>query len=179
IGLIVHYLPSLLRHGDELRLGDLTPAETNALRRADAFLVPSPYMKRTLERLLGELQLPTSAILVVEPECEIRPAASAPPVDAARALVIANLVENKGILELLEALGRHLTPDDPLELRIAGGATSEPDYARKCRLSAERLGRPVVFEGELTPELVERRLHESNLFLSASKMESYGMALGE
>ena len=179
IGLVLHYLPSLLQYGSELAPSQLTTAERDALALADGFLVPSAYMAGVLERLLGASASARAPILVVEPGCEVRPAATAAPVDGVRALMIANLVENKGVLELLEALRDALRSDDAFELRIVGGARHEPAYAERCRRFAERLPGRIVLEGELPPELVEGRLHASNLMLSASKMESYGMALAE
>src|SRR5688500_18440613 len=51
IGLITHYLPSLLDHGEGLAPADLDAEERFALEHAARFLVPSEFMQQLLERL--------------------------------------------------------------------------------------------------------------------------------
>jgi glycosyltransferase involved in cell wall biosynthesis len=71
---------------------------------------------------------------------------------------------------------------DRFRLRIIGGSDAQPAYARHCvSLVADNalLAQRVEFLGELDQRQVFAWLARSALFVSASRMESYGMALAE
>lgn len=177
IGLVAHYLPSLVTRGGDVARAELDAAERGALDRADAFLVPSLFMRNTLARLGGNER----RVIVVEPGCSVRALPRPAEVDGVRAVVIGNLTRGKGQLELLRALRDEIRETDNLELTLIGAA-SELKYAAACQeLVAETpaLCRRVRFAGGLAPDEVLRRLAVSNLMLSASVMESYAMALAE
>ena len=176
VGLIAHYLPSLVEEGEGLALDQLTVAERSALQAASLFLVTSDFMGRVIRRLVGD----RSPILCVEPGragCEplLLPD---PPV---RALLVANLVPGKGVAPFLAALAKHAILADDFSLRVVGSLGSDPAYARRCvELAADtRLRGRVDLVGELSPGDTLRAMEASNLLISASFMESYGMALAE
>jgi hypothetical protein len=176
VGLLAHYLPSLLAAGQELGRARLTRAERMALQAASLFLVPSRFMGAVVRRLAGA----GPPIICVEPG---RPSAGAapPPDPPMRALLVANLVPGKGVAPFLAALAAHVTVADDFTLRVVGSFGSDPAYARSCAAFAEtpRMRGRVELLGELSPEDTLRAMAASNLFISASRMESYGMALAE
>lgn len=176
LGLIVHYLPSLIGGGEGIGPQDVTPVEAAALQAATAFLVPSSFMRGMVRRLAGA----DSPILCVEPGCSASLSLSVPE-PPVRALMVANLVPGKGVAELLASLASQIRATDALDLAIAGGARHDPRYANQCHALATdaRLRGRVRFLGELTPEQTQAHMAASNLLVSASTMESFGMALAE
>jgi glycosyltransferase involved in cell wall biosynthesis len=178
LGLLVHYLPSLVDGGGAITTGALTADERLALDRADAFIVTSAWMRALVQRRAG----PRRACLLVEPGRPEAPAETPPPpAEGVRAVMVASLVPGKGILPFLGALAAELTSSDPLELTIVGGAPNE-SYAERCRravASDPLLAARVRFAGELAPGAVCSRVARGNLFVSSSVFEAYGMALCE
>jgi glycosyltransferase involved in cell wall biosynthesis len=185
IGLAMHYLPSLVARPQGVSREWLRDDEREALDSADVFLATSPFMQGAIERLLAQPR----PIVVVEPG---RNAAAArhldhhPSIAGMRAILVANLVHGKGIEPFFSALAERLahTPrkDDRTRIVVVGSDTTDPEYARKCReqvATSSDLAHAVTFAGALAPELVAARLAESNLFVSASRMESFGMALAD
>jgi glycosyltransferase involved in cell wall biosynthesis len=178
LGLLAHYLPALVRYGASVTRAELAPEEAFALERADAFVAPSEFMRETLERLGAR----AGSVTVVEPGRLALGVAPLPePSVALRALVVAHLVPGKGVDRLLAALATHLEPADSLTLELAGSKTQDAAYAEGCRVfaTAPSLRERVTLLGELTPQGVNARLAACDLVLSASSMESFGMALAE
>jgi glycosyltransferase involved in cell wall biosynthesis len=176
IGLLLHYLPSLVSESCGPGQPLARPAEAICLRAADAFLVPSPFMREVVERSLDRER----------PVLQVRPGTLArwpaiPPEPPVRAVVVANLVPGKRVAELLRALARCARDSDSFRLRVIGGRDFDPAYARECyKLAAERpLRGRVELLGALSPAATLREMAKGNLLLSASCMESYGMALAE
>ncbi|MBL4687445.1 MAG: glycosyltransferase family 4 protein [Nannocystaceae bacterium] len=179
VGLLTHYLPSLLTHGARPPSESLQPFERESLACARAFMTPSVYLADELTAL----GVDPNKIGVVEPGVSpsARPAVrgihgevdhEAP----LQAVLVANVTPGKGILELLDALvslrGRYV-------LRIIGSLEMDQPYVRRCHaVTAARDGQ-VVFEGALPHAQCLTRVRESDLLVSASRMESYGMALAE
>jgi glycosyltransferase involved in cell wall biosynthesis len=179
LGLIVHYLPSFVALGRVAASAELSPAERAALRSADAFLVTSAFMRDALEALVAPNQKP---IFVVEPGSRAELALA--PGDAAelRAVLIGNLVPGKGIEPWLRALAAALAESDRLHVSIVGSLVAEPDYAASCQrlvLESPLLARCVSFLGPLSPSETWALLARAGVFVSASRMESFGMALSE
>jgi glycosyltransferase involved in cell wall biosynthesis len=176
LGLLVHYLPGLVEHRGDLTRERASDAEKNALEGADALLVTSNWMRGALRALVYRPQ-----IAVVEPGREPAPVPAAPPAAGVRAVLVANLVAGKGVEPFLRALARELADGDPLALTILG-ADRDRDYAAACRAlvaSDGRLARCVSFAGEVEPARVLEHLARSNLAISTSYFEAYGMALAE
>ena len=176
LGLIVHYLPSLIGGGESLGPEDVTPIEAAALRVARVFLVPSPFMLGVVRRLAGAER----PVLCVAPGC-LASASLSVPEPPVHAVMVANLVPGKGVEEFLTCLASQIREIDALDLAIVGGARHDPRYAKRCHALAKdaRLRGRVRFLGELSPEQTQMHMAASNLLVSASTMESYGMALAE
>ena len=175
LGLIVHYLPSLISHGEGIGPEDLTVPEMAALRTAMMFLVPSSFMRGILLRLVG----PVRPVLQVEPGRPLPPS-SFPPNPPVRAIVVANLVVGKGVERFLASLTEQIGEMDGLHVNIVGGGP-DPACAERCQALARnpRLRSRVRFWGEQSPEQTLRVMAASNVLVSCSAMESYGMALME
>jgi glycosyltransferase involved in cell wall biosynthesis len=174
LGLLVHYLPSLVTRGAVPAAGELSEQERAALSAADRFLVPSTFMAHALARLgVQPTRIQVVAPAIVAPE--VAPARGE--ASGVRALVVANLVPGKGVLPFLDALAPRLA-GVPLEVAVIGAFTHDPEYAAACRLRVE--GRDAVrFLGPVPHATTLRHLAESHLLVSASRMESFGMVLGE
>ncbi|HTQ07986.1 MAG TPA: glycosyltransferase family 4 protein [Polyangiaceae bacterium] len=178
LGLIAHYLPALVRYGAAVTRAELSPDETFALDHADAFVAPSGFMRAALERLGAR----SGSVTVAEPGRLAPGVAPFPePSAALRAVVVAHLVAGKGVDRLLAAFATHVEPADALTLEIAGSLTQDAAYAEGCRVfaTAPALRERVTLLGELTPDAVNERLRACDVLLSASSMESFGMALAE
>jgi glycosyltransferase involved in cell wall biosynthesis len=97
-------------------------------------------------------------------------------------LLVGNVVPGKGIEPFLRALAQSLHKDDRLSLSIVGSLDADRDYAQRCQHLVSKsvsLLERVTWRGVLTPERALAELAEAELLLSASVMESYGMALAE
>lgn len=176
LGLIVHYLPSLVAHGDGIAPSDLTSAEATALKAATMFLVPSAFMRGIVRRLAGNVR----PVLQIEPGRPL--AATSPrPEPPVGALLVANLVEGKGIARFLARLSEQMREGDEVRLSIVGGDSYDSACAERCHVLGKdpRLRWRVHFLGELGHDEAMREMAASNLLVSCSHMESYGMALME
>jgi glycosyltransferase involved in cell wall biosynthesis len=176
VALILHYLPSLVTHGGGVCASELAPAEANALQAAGTFLVTSLFMRGAIERLVGAGR----TIVCVEPGC-LATGLAPLPFPPARAVMVANLVPGKGVEPFLVNLAERVEGSDDFCLTVIGGDTFDPPYAERCRRVGDDscLRGRVDFAGALPPEETVGRMAASNLFVSASSMESFGMALAE
>jgi len=180
LNLVVHYLPSLVSHGGDLAgpAHETTATERQALDAAGAFLVTSQYMRRELLRIsVGE-----RPVFCVEPGVTVAPLhrrfANASP----HLLMLCNVTEGKGVLELLSALAERVRADDAFRLEIAGRLDISQRYAERCAAmiaSHSELDRRVHLLGGVTHHQALALLGRADLLVSASRMESYGMALSE
>ena len=182
LGLIAHYLPGLVRYGADVARSQLSPEETAAVDAVSVFLAPSEFMRETLARLGAG----TRPSVVVEPgrlAAGIRAGARAPlaPAGVLRAIVVAHLVVGKGVDRLLSALATSVAPDDRLTLEVVGSTSADTAYAEACRVfaTAPALRERVTLSGELRPDEVNEHVAASDVLLSASSMESFGMAIAE
>jgi glycosyltransferase involved in cell wall biosynthesis len=179
VGLIVHYLPTMVRLGRAARPAEISAVEQQALRAADALLVTSDFMREALEPLVAT----PKPILVVAPGCRAQLAAAAPQSSQGLcALIVGNVVPGKGIEPFLRDLGHSLRDDDKLRLSIVGSLDADHNYAQRCQhlvSESPALHERVIWHGALTPERAWSELARAELLLSASVMESYGMALAE
>jgi len=179
IALIVHYLPSFVALERRAVRSELSQEEHRALAAADAFLVPSAFMLDALETLVAPTQ---KSIFVVEPGTIARLRAPRVARHGLDVVLSGNVVQGKGLLPFLRALARVLAADDALALSVIGGLDAEPAYAQACQaLVADTwvLAERVRFLGMLPAREALARLACADLFVSASRMESYGMALNE
>jgi glycosyltransferase involved in cell wall biosynthesis len=178
--LIVHHLESLYPPKGWTSSSYFKAKEAPLLKHFDGFLTSSEFTAKYLSQN-GLLQTK----IIVPPALGIFPKSisiqKTPPL---RALLIANLVERKGILPFLKKLINfplHKIQND-LEIHIIGSAKMEINYAQKCLnlISQNTLLQSIIkYHGALSPQDTQQLLSKSHLFISTSFMETYGMALQE
>jgi glycosyltransferase involved in cell wall biosynthesis len=120
----------------------------------------------------------------VPPGRDLPAPAGHPPADLRRGrraslLCVANWVERKGILELLEATAR--LPDELATLHLAGDDRADPGYGARVRA---RLARPdlagrVVVHGPVPAEQVAALYRDADVFALPSLREPFGTVWGE
>ncbi|MFI5309171.1 MAG: glycosyltransferase family 4 protein [Polyangiales bacterium] len=175
--LLLHYLPSLVELGREVAASELSPPERAALALADGCVVTSAFMQRAIARLWGAHK----PVLCVEPGVAL-PKVELTPNSRPRGVMLCNLLPAKGVLSLLEALGAGVRAEDDFELLIAGNTDLAPRYAQACRALLEgkaALRGRVRLLGGLSHVDALGLLQTSDVLISASRMEAYGMALAE
>jgi glycosyltransferase involved in cell wall biosynthesis len=182
--LLLHYLPAQVQHGRAVGEHELSAAERTALASADAVVATSPFMADQLTAL----GLDARRVLCVEPGFTAV-ARSATGGAELRALVLGSVTQAKGQLELLTALARelrdlHESPElaGALQLDLVGSLAAEPEQAAACRAliaSEPALRTRVTVHGSLGHDVALAYLARASVLLSASRMESYGMALSE
>lgn len=175
IHLLAHYLPSLVQRPDTLRDRQLSAEERQCLTHCRGVLATSAFMAERLQAL--GVRVP---IWTVEPGLTGSARAAQRP-DVA-ALVVGALSEGKGQLALLQALASQVSPTDHFRLDLVGGAHADPVYAAACRTAVARsalLSPRVRFVGELPRAQLDAELSSCNVLLSASRFESFGMAIAE
>lgn len=156
--LLAHYLPTLVEGRESL-----SPVERAALVAADGIVVPSVFMADALARLAPEKR----AFAIVAPGLELEhPEVTRVP----RALLVANLVPGKGVLELLRALGSRR-----FQLAVVGALDHDAAYVAACRAAAPW----VDFLGPRSHPETLAAIAASDFLISASRMESFGLALAE
>lgn len=156
--LLAHYLPALVEGR-----GTLSAVERAALLAAEGVVVPSAFMADALARLAPEPR----PFEVVAPGLELdHPEAAR----VSRAVLVANLVPGKGVLELLRALGSRRLP-----LAVIGALDHDPAYVAACRAAAPW----VDFLGPCSHPETLAAVAASDFLISASRMESFGFALAE
>lgn len=171
IGLI-HHLESLYPLSEKVfALNDLP-----VLQKFAGFVVSSHFTKSYI--LSHGLDSP---IVVIEPAFHVSKRSTIPQKGKLNALMVNNIVPRKGILPFLKALAYEKMPPY-YRLQIVGDLNSDPAYARSCMEIVRQdslLKRTVKFKG-LQDDLTLKKMHEkSSLFVSASYMETFGMAIQE
>jgi glycosyltransferase involved in cell wall biosynthesis len=170
-GLIVHHLQSLHPPAGWRGADWFRKREWPWLQHFGWYLATSPYTADYL-RDRGV----SKPIEVVEPALKQLPVMQDKTAHPIQAMVVANVVERKGILPLLNAWAA--APPEGVVLRLAGNQDMEPAYAKQCLSVVEKL-EGVHYLGTLTPEALQAAYAHSNLLISAAYMDTYGMALQE
>jgi glycosyltransferase involved in cell wall biosynthesis len=175
----LHQPPGGIDHGP-LRRGVQAPLDRLAWRHARLLVVAS----EALGEELAAQGYPRDRIRVVPPGRDLPAAPAAPAVDLrggrrAGLLCVANWVERKGVLELLEAVAR--LPEGLATLHLAGDDHADPRYGERVR---RRLSRPdlagrVVVHGPLPAERVAALYQGADVFALPSLQEPYGTVWGE
>jgi glycosyltransferase involved in cell wall biosynthesis len=176
LGLVVHHLPSLEPH---VAFGSTALARENALlSRFDRLVATSDFTRE----LLVSRGRSERAILTVPPAlpsiAEERRVYRAP----LSVLLVANVIPRKGVLELFEALAENAAPNARFSLRVVGRLDMDPDYVARCRrvlASSAVLGESVRFDGPVPYERMGALYGDAHLLVSASAMETFGMAIHE
>ena len=172
-------IPSLaLVHVTRARLEP--EAQSRTIERAflssvDGALFVSRQVRRETERLLG-LRVPSQ---VAHPGCDHLPLSAAHRTAAKRLrfLCAGHVLPHKGQLELIEAFANVRAP---YSLAIAGDLARERRYATAVRQAARALGSTQLrLLGPLGPAQLARALARTDVFVSASAYESYGIAVAE
>jgi len=178
IFLIVHHLPSFEPDLSHTRFKMRTDQEKKILSRINGFLVTSSYVKE----LLRERGFEKKIFVVVPPALCLNPHRKKERPKEFKGMMAANLIAQKGILDLLKSLEKEVRPGDDFIINIAGRDDIEPDYARACLEyigSSSLLKESIHFLGFLKLKQMEELYATSSVFISASKMETYGMAVKE
>jgi glycosyltransferase involved in cell wall biosynthesis len=150
-------------------------SERAALAAVRAVVVTSP---RTAETLISLMAVPSAAITVAVPGTDQAPVAGGSGEGIMRLLCVGSVIPRKGQVLLVEALG---SVAGKWELIIAGSLETDPVATDRLRaaIQAAGLGERVRLVGELSTEALAGLYHASDLFVSASLYEGYGMALAE
>jgi glycosyltransferase involved in cell wall biosynthesis len=180
IVLLGHSLPSLMPGHSQAHVDQLAARERALLAGIDGVIV----LSAVAAKLFGD-RVTNTAIWCLPPAVDLA-LPSGPlggrPGDPLRALMVSNLVSNKRVAELLEALVSAVSSGQTLSLTVVGHADLEPDYAARCRavvVHSDELRRAVHFTGPLGREAVAQQLCRADLLVSASAFESFGMVLQE
>ena len=100
----------------------------------------------------------------------------------ARALLVGNIIPVKGFLGFLRALDARLDPSDTLAIDIVGPADIDPAYAQACTIFANSstvLAPRVHFHGPVAHADMPGFYRRASVFVSSSRVETFGMALQE
>ncbi|HZB59765.1 MAG TPA: glycosyltransferase family 4 protein [Actinomycetota bacterium] len=175
----LHQPPGGIDHGP-LRRAVQAPMDRLAYRRARLLVVAS----QALGDELADQGYPPERIRVVPPGHDLPASPSGPPVDLrqgcrAALLCVANWVERKGLLDLLEAVAR--LPAGLAALHLVGDDRADPRYGARirARLSRPDLAGRVVVHGPLPAERVAALYQAADIFALPSLREPYGTVWGE
>lgn len=174
--LIAHHLESL-NQKEENRFPFFKKEEKSVLDRFGGFLSTSPFTQKYLSSLGYEkvmhLNLPPALTFKANPRKQSGP--------KIQALMVNNLIERKGLLELFDYLNKSNLSASQFQLTLIGGEHIEPAYAAKCRemLNTPRLQQLVNYIGLQNRETVMQYFEQSNLYISTAYMETFGIALQE
>ncbi|WP_341327624.1 glycosyltransferase family 4 protein [Methylotuvimicrobium sp. KM2] len=96
-----------------------------------------------------------------------------------RMLSVANLLPEKGYLDILEALA--VLTEYPWQWHFCGSDRVNAEFTQRIWRTAGELNLldRIRYEGVLTSEQVAELMYGSDIFVSASHFESYGIALAE
>lgn len=141
------------------------------LRHASGFIVSSRFTEQYLRK-----QGLSQGVCCIEPALEEVLAPPQRSFDRLRAIIVANLVERKGILPFLQELIRQ--QPQAYELYVFGSEQMEPAYAASCLSLIDQLP-GVQFGGSLPQSELFTHYRQANLFVSTSFMETFGMAIQE
>lgn len=175
--LLLHALPSSLARAEGRDLAPWLALEAQALTHFDVALVTSTTSAELLARAAPELPCWPISPAIRRADETTRSAQG-----SVRALLVANLTPNKGLLPFLHALALRLCADDDFVLRCVGRTDADTAYAQACAewvrehpLLAER----VTLVGVQSPAEVSRSLARAQILISASRFETFGMAIAD
>jgi glycosyltransferase involved in cell wall biosynthesis len=151
-------------------------SERIALSAAARVVVTS---EATARIMISEYDVPPHRISVVLPGNDRVPQAGGSSDDVVRLLSVGSVVPGKGYDLLIAALV-HIV-DLPWHLTIAGDLSRDPAAAARLEADIDNSGfrNRVAVLGAVSSERVSELFMESDVFVLASRFESYGMALAE
>ncbi len=148
------------------------------LSGADAVVAPSPSLARELTALVPAAAVRVVGSLVRTEYFTPGGARRRLPGEPFRFLAVGRLVPEKGFDCLLAAAARLAAGrSGSFDLEIAGDGPEREALAAKSR--GWGLGARCRFLGSLTREQVRSRLQDCDALVSASRVESFGLAVGE
>jgi glycosyltransferase involved in cell wall biosynthesis len=178
-GLLVHHLPSLEPGSNSV--ARQLELERQAFSGFDFFVATSEFTRA----LLVGRGIDGERVLAVPPGAPALAAERAPPVPGQaplHALVVGNLIPRKAVLEWLSALRPALRDEDDFTIVSIGRSDLDPAYAAACQAfvgAHPALARRVRFRGEVPPAEMAESYAGASLLVSASGMETFGIALQE
>lgn len=176
---VLHQPPGGIDHG-ALRARAQAPLDRLAWASADLLIVASAH----LAEQLAAVGVPPARIRVVPPGRDVAATPNENPRDLrsgrrTAVLCVANWLERKGVLELLEAFSR--LPAEAATLHLAGDPDADRRYAGRVRrrLAAGDLAGRVVLHGRLTTDQVATLYAGADVFALPAFREPYGTVWGE
>jgi glycosyltransferase involved in cell wall biosynthesis len=150
-------------------------AERQALDAAALVIVTGKAALPLLERY----RLAPERVAVVEPGTPHAPLSRGSSGSPLELLSVATLNQGKGHEDLLAALAS--VPRRPWHLTCAGSVTRHPETVQQVRAAIDRLGLRdrVTLAGELDGPALETCYDRADLFVLATRQETYGMAVAE
>jgi glycosyltransferase involved in cell wall biosynthesis len=162
----------------------LVPAQADAFRESErAALAAAAHVLVTSETtariMIADYGVQSHHISVVRPGNDPVPKALGSSDTVVRLLSVGSVVPGKGYDLLIAALAA--IADLPWQLTIAGDRTRDPPAAARldADISAHGLGDRVAVLGAVQAERITELYLACDLFVLASRFESYGMALAE
>jgi glycosyltransferase involved in cell wall biosynthesis len=177
-------------------------SEAEALRAAQAVITVSRWSR---DWIVEHHNLPPERVVVTAPGADRGPLTNADPAGR-RLLCVGPIVPEKGQDLLISALGRlaaasegagrakrsersersdpgpHASqPPNQWTLTCAGALRLSPAFVSKLRTATEaaQIAGQITLTGPLTPDELDQVLGRTDLVISASRRESYGMSLTE
>jgi glycosyltransferase involved in cell wall biosynthesis len=175
--LLLHALPSSLARAEGREHAPWQRLEAEALSAFDVALATS----ETSAELLASAA-PTLPCWVIPPAIQPAQDASRWAYGTVRAVIVANLTPNKGLLPFLRALAQRARADDDFALSCLGRTDVDPVYAQACTRRLREhplLAARVELAGVQSPAQVSQALSRAELLISASRFESFGMAIAD
>jgi glycosyltransferase involved in cell wall biosynthesis len=176
---MLHQPPGGIDHGPA-RTRVQAGLDRRAYRHAARLLVASAALAEAM-RAQG---VPDDLLRVVPPGRDVARHVVPPPGDLragrqAAVLSVANWVERKGVLDLLEAVAA--LPAEAVTLHLVGDTEVEPAYAARVRhrIAAADLAGRVVVHGPRPTNEVAGFYHAADVFALVSVREPYGTVYGE
>jgi glycosyltransferase involved in cell wall biosynthesis len=177
-GLLLHALPSTLARAAGQAHEALRARERSVLATFDCALVTSTTTAQELSSCASHLRT-----WLLEPAIRRAPDGLRGPGDGTlRALMVANLTPNKGVLLFLGALASRVRESDAFMLRVVGRFDLDLPYGEACRRALTEqplLAARVELAGVRSEAQVLGELAEAHVLISASRVESFGMAIAD
>ena len=172
---LVHHPLGLETGHSERRRRELIDTETRALAHAAGVVACS---RTTARLLIDEFRVPSERITVAEPGTE--PAARATGTGAPVQLLAVGAVSHRKAYPVLVAALRDLAELD-WHLTIAGSLENAPEAtaALHAAIEAARLRERVTVAGAVDESRLQHLYDRTDVFVSSSLFEGYGMVLAE
>jgi glycosyltransferase involved in cell wall biosynthesis len=160
---------------DPKRSRALIASETRALALAARIVVTSAHTARILSQ---DFRVPASRIAIAPPGTEPAPRAAGTGTPLSL-LAVGSITPRKAFGVLVEALAE--LKDLSWHLSIVGGTHHAPETAAELQrhIEACELSSRIACLGELKGAALSDAFHRSDIFVSSSLYEGYGMALAE